>query len=116
MNPFMALTNEGTITSRLVEEFSKEFDIPKAEITQAAHVAWVELLASRDDIRKKGEETLAYIKEHNLHGIVLAGRPYHVDPEINHGIPEMINSYGLAVLTEDSISHLAPVERPFDCI
>ena len=64
MNPFMALTNEGTITSRLVEEFSKEFDIPKAEITQAAHVAWVELLASRDDIRKKGEETLAYIKEH----------------------------------------------------
>ena len=112
MNPFMALTNEGTITSRLVEEFSKEFDIPKAEITQAAHAAWVELLASRDDIRKKGEETLAYIKEHNLHGIVLAGRPYHVDPEINHGIPEMINSYGLAVLTEDSISHLAPVERP----
>lgn len=86
----MALTNEGTITSRLVEEFSKEFDIPKAEITQAAHVAWVELLASRDDIRKKGEETLAYIKEHNLHGIVLAGRPYHVDPEINHGIPEML--------------------------
>ncbi len=112
MNPFMALTNEQTITSRLVEEFSKEFDISKAEITQAAHAAWVELLASRDDIRKKGEETLAYIKEHNLHGIVLAGRPYHVDPEINHGIPEMINSYGLAVLTEDSISHLAPVERP----
>ena len=39
-------------------------------------------------------------------GIVLAGRPYHVDPEINHGIPELITSYGLAVLTEDSVSHL----------
>ena len=45
-------------------------------------------------------------------GIVLAGRPYHYDPEVNHGIPEMITSYGLAVLTEDSISHLNPVERP----
>ena len=43
---------------------------------------------------------------------MLAGRPYHYDPEVNHGIPEMITSYGLAVLTEDSISHLNPVERP----
>ena len=61
---------------------------------------------------KKGEETLKYMEETGRRGIVLAGRPYHVDPEINHGIPEMINSYGLAVLTEDSISHLADVERP----
>ena len=61
---------------------------------------------------KKGEETLKYMEENGKRGIVLAGRPYHVDPEINHGIPEMINSYGLAVLTEDSISHLAEVERP----
>ena len=52
------------------------------------------------------------MEENGKRGIVLAGRPYHVDPEINHGIPEMINSYGLAVLTEDSISHLAEVERP----
>ena len=44
------------------------------------------------------------MEENGKRGIVLAGRPYHVDPEINHGIPEMINSYGLAVLTEDSIS------------
>ena len=52
------------------------------------------------------------MEEHNKRGIVLAGRPYHIDPEINHGIPELINSYGIAVLTEDSISHLANVERP----
>ena len=52
------------------------------------------------------------MEETGRRGIVLAGRPYHVDPEINHGIPEMINSYGLAVLTEDSVSHLADVERP----
>ena len=45
-------------------------------------------------------------------GIVLCGRPYHIDPEINHGIPELINSYGIAVLSEDSICHLGHVERP----
>ena len=62
--------------------------------------------------RRKGEETLKYLEETGRHGIVLAGRPYHIDPEIHHGIPDLINSYGIAVLTEDSISHLAPVERP----
>ncbi len=45
-------------------------------------------------------------------GIVLAGRPYHLDPEINHGIPEMITGLGLAVLTEDSVAHLGAVDRP----
>ncbi|MFQ9515135.1 MAG: acyl-CoA dehydratase activase-related protein [Eubacterium sp.] len=112
MNPFMAFTNEEILTSRLIEEFSKEFGIEKSEITSAAHAAWMELIASREDMKKKGEETLKYMEETGRRGIVLAGRPYHVDPEINHGIPEMINSYGLAVLTEDSVSHLADVERP----
>ena len=66
----------------------------------------------RRDIQKKGEEVLRFMEENNVKGIVLAGRPYHVDPEINHGIPEMINSYGIAVLSEDSISHLQDPERP----
>ena len=56
---------------------------------------------------RKGEEVLAYLEKNHVRGIVLAGRPYHIDPEINHGIPELINSYGIAVLTEDAISHLA---------
>ena len=85
---------------------------PAEEIKNAAHAAWEELAACRQDIRKKGEETLAYMEKTGTRGIVLAGRPYHYDPEVNHGIPEMITSYGLAVLTEDSISHLNPVERP----
>ena len=78
----------------------------------AAHAGWEELLASRSDMEKKGEETLAWMKEHGKRGIVLAGRPYHVDPEIHHGIPELIASYGFAVLTEDSVSHMGKVERP----
>ena len=63
-------------------------------------------------MRKKGEETLKYIRENNMTGIVLAGRPYHADPEINHGIPELIAGYRIAVLTEDSVAHLGHVERP----
>ena len=111
-NPFMAFTNEEILTKRLVEEFTKDQSIPEKEIRAAAHKAWQELIASRQDMEKKGEEVIAWLKETGRHGIVLAGRPYHVDPEINHGIPELITSYGFAVLTEDSVSHLGRVDRP----
>ena len=66
----------------------------------------------RDDMSAKGREVLAYMEENGCHGIVLAGRPYHTDPEINHGIPELITSFGVAVLTEDSVSELGNVDRP----
>ena len=111
-NPFMAFTNEEILTKRLVEEFTKDQSIPEKEIRAAAHKAWQELIASRQNMEKKGEEVIAWLKETGHHGIVLAGRPYHVDPEINHGIPELITSYGFAVLTEDSVSHLGRVDRP----
>ena len=108
-NPFMAFTSEEILTSRLVEEFP---DIPAAEVKAAAHKAWDELSAVHLDVQKKGEETLRYLKETGRRGIVLAGRPYHIDPEIHHGIPDMINSYGIAVFTEDSVAHLGHIERP----
>lgn len=112
LNPFMSFASLEALSEQLVKVFTKEFDIPAAEITAAAAAAWEELAQAREDIKRKGEETLQYLKDTGRRGIVLAGRPYHVDPEINHGIPELINSYGIAVLTEDSISHLADVERP----
>lgn len=67
---------------------------------------------TRLEIQRKGEEVLDYMEDTGRRGIVLAGRPYHVDPEINHGIPELITSYGICVLTEDSVSHLGELERP----
>lgn len=76
--------------------------------------AYEELQQVREDIQTKGEEVLAYLAETGRTGIVLCGRPYHIDPEINHGIPELITSYGIAVLTEDSISHLSKVDRPLN--
>ena len=112
LNPFMAFTNEEVLTKRLVEIFTEEFNIPVLEIVEASEKAYKELLNVRDSLCKKGEETIKYLNETGKRGIVLAGRPYHIDPEINHGIPELITSYGIAVLTEDSISHLAEVERP----
>ena len=108
-NPFMSFKNEETILQGLVKSFP---DIPLSELKEAIHAGFTELASARDDMRKKGEETLKYLEETGRRGIVLAGRPYHIDPEINHGIPELINSYDIAVLTEDSISHLGKPERP----
>ena len=96
MNPFLSLTSEEIVTKRLTEIFK---DIPANEIKAAAHAAWAEMAAVREDVRRKGEETLKYMEETGHRGIVLAGRPYHIDPEIHHGIPDLINSYGVAVLT-----------------
>ena len=112
LNPFMAFTSEAVLSKQLQEVFKKEFDIPESETKKAAKKAWDELTQARTDVEKKGEEVLQYLKDTGKHGIVLAGRPYHIDPEINHGIADMITSYGFAVLTEDSVSHLGKVERP----
>ena len=114
IHPFLSLQSEETIRYRLKEELCERFDISGAEIDTAVHAAWEELKACREDMRRKGEETIKFLKETGNRGIVLAGRPYHIDPEVNHGIPELINSYNIAVLIEDSISHLNPVERPLN--
>ena len=114
LHPFISFASEDTISYRLVEELSEKFHIPADEIKKATHTAWEELAACRKDMQKKGEETIKFLNETGNRGIVLAGRPYHIDPEVNHGIPELINSYNIAVLTEDSISHLNPAEHPLN--
>ena len=108
-NPFMSFRDIDTVTQALLREFS---ELPAGEVRTAAKAAWEELANARKDIQKKGEETLDYLAKTGKRGIVLAGRPYHIDPEINHGIPELITSFDMAVLTEDSISHLGHPERP----
>ncbi len=108
-NPFMAFTSLETVTRQLIKALP---EIPSSEIEMAASLAWAEQEKTRDAMYKKGEETIAWLKANKKRGIVLAGRPYHIDNEINHGIPELITSYGVAVLTEDSVSHLNQPERP----
>src|SRR5699024_647390 len=81
----------------------EEWDIPEQEVRQAVKLAWAEQHRAKDDVRRQGAKLLKEMEEQDGRGIVLAGRPYHIDPEINHGIPELIASYGLTVLTEDSL-------------
>lgn len=111
-NPFISLESEEIACNELIKTVGVANHIGEKEIRSATHAAYEELLATRNDIQKKGEETIAYLEKTGGKGIVLAGRPYHIDPEINHGIPELITSYGIAVLTEDSISHLGKLDRP----
>ncbi|MDR0197837.1 MAG: 2-hydroxyacyl-CoA dehydratase [Oscillospiraceae bacterium] len=111
MNPFLPIYEPERMAERLVEEFF-DLGISGEEIGRALALAYEQDARFKADIRKKGEETLKKLEETGGKGIVLAGRPYHVDPEINHGIPEMVNGYGFAVLTEDSVAHLAKITRP----
>ena len=112
LNPFLPLNPKNLVKRILEIDDFKRFNFTKAELEEAAKKAEEEHLKYRDDVHKKGEETLKYMEEHNLKGIVLSGRPYHVDPEINHGIDTLITSLGLCVLSEDSISHLSEAKRP----
>lgn len=111
-NPFISFENKEILCKCLVKFFTKENNIPEKEIVEAVNAAWAEQMNFHNDIQREGEKVLSYLERTNGKGIVLAGRPYHLDPEINHGIPELITSYNVAVLTEDSISHLAKVDRP----
>ncbi|AGL00144.1 hypothetical protein Desgi_0583 [Desulfoscipio gibsoniae DSM 7213] len=115
LNPFLPYDNQKQLTTRLHQLF-KDWKISKREIARAVQRAWQEDELFKQDIRQKSAQVLAYLKETGKHGIVLAGRPYHLDPEINHGLPEIINSLGMAVLTEDSVAHLGQVERPLRVI
>ncbi len=111
LNPFLPYNDMGRLTRRLTEEL-KAFGIGKREIKSALQAAWDEDEKFKADIRAQGETVMRELKLRGRQGIVLAGRPYHLDPGINHGIHQFIRSCGLAVLTEDSVSHLGEVQRP----
>lgn len=121
VSPWLPYDNKEKLKKRLYVELTKNFanevgsnvlPITKEEIDAAVDAAWEEDETFKRDIRRKGTETLAWMEKTGTHGIVLAGRPYHQDPEINHAIPELLTSFGLAVLTEDSVAHLGQLERP----
>lgn len=110
-NPFLPYNNRKRLIERLHEEFG-ELGISRQEIIKAARAAWREDARFKRDIRKKGEEIIRELERTGKKGVVLSGRPYHIDGEINHGIPNLLTSLGLAVLTEDSVAHLGRVKRP----
>ena len=112
INPFLPFDTPNLVKKMLELDEFKEYKFTKQELIDAAEKAQSEYHKCKKDIQDKGIETVRYLEENNLKGIVLAGRPYHIDPEINHGIDTLITSLGLAVLTEDSISNQTEATRP----
>ena len=111
MNPFLPYFDKKRLGERLYEEL-KDFGMSRREVKAAVDKAWLEDERVKSLVRQKGEEVLAQLEKSGGKGIVLAGRPYHIDPEINHGIPNLITEFGIAVLTEDAVAHLDKVRRP----
>ena len=126
LDPFIPYDKKGELKRRLYELVSEQRErdaaegrgrvrgahITRAEVDEAVNVAWEADIEFHDAMHRKGDEALRWIEEHHGHGIVLAGRPYHNDPEINHAIPELVHSFGFAILTEDSVAHKMCPERP----
>lgn len=111
LNPFIPFNNREKLINRMFEVL-QPFGIAKKEVAAAVKAGLHEENIFKQDIRSKGKEVLKWLEETGNEGIVLSGRPYHLDPEVNHGIPGMIASLGMAVLTEDAVAHLGKVERP----
>ncbi len=117
LDPFLPIYDKQRLAERLAEVLIPHFPVlSKEKIFDAVEKAWDEQVKFKKDVQQKGEEALEEVIRKGGGGIVLAGRPYHLDPEINHGIPEMINGLGLAVFTEDSVAQFGEVERPLRII
>ena len=104
--PFLPLEFGALADSLLQLDIFK--NIPRWELEDALGEAFREKKKFKEDLKDKGEEVLAWLKENDRMGIILAGHPYHVDPEVHHGIPDLVTASGLAVLSEDSVAHLTP--------
>ncbi|MCC8169842.1 MAG: 2-hydroxyacyl-CoA dehydratase [Oscillospiraceae bacterium] len=110
MFPFINLADRPSFKRQMMKTLA-DYGFTKEQIDNASDKAFEEFQNYKNDVRHKGEEIIQWLEDNDKRGIVLAGRPYHIDPEINHGIPDMINSLGFAVLTEDSIAHLGHLKR-----
>ena len=111
LSPYFGLHRKNDFIKKASVFFATEFDVPKNEVKRAALLAYAEYERYREDIKKEGEKAIKYARENGLHIIVLAGRPYHIDPEINHGIDRLITSYKLVVVSEDAVAHIAPKQK-----
>ena len=124
--PFLPYDDKRELKRRLYEVVSEQREadaaagrgrvrgthITRAEIDEAVNAAWEADEEFKEQMRRRGDEVLDWLERNDRHGIVLAGRPYHNDPEINHAIPELLAGFGFAVLTEDSVAHKIAPERP----
>ncbi|WP_082159965.1 acyl-CoA dehydratase activase-related protein [Actinobaculum suis] len=101
--PFVTLNDPQKLAEQLANCFAYA-GVTVEEARKAVDSGFAEMENVRRDIKAEGDRALQYMREHDMRGIVLAGRPYHIDPEINHGIPELIQRLGMVVLSEDALT------------
>lgn len=111
MHPFLPYDNDERLTKALFGLLESR-GVSQVEVENAVKAAREEDTAHKEDLRRKGMEALDFARKNNKKAIVLAGRPYHLDPEINHGIDKIITSFDMVVLTEDSVAHMGELPRP----
>lgn len=111
LNPYFGLDRPKGFVKSAAEFFGKEYGATPKEVKAAAKAAYAEYHAHTAAIRKEGEKALEYAKANGRNVVVLSGRPYHIDPEINHGIDRLISSFGLVIVSEDSVAHLAKPDK-----
>ena len=110
MMPYFELTDHKRFIQQAAKYFCGKYpQIKKKQVAAAAEAAFQELGNYYAEIRLEGQKAIAYADTHGLDIAVIAGRPYHVDPEINHGIDQLIASFGLVIVSEDAVWQLAKV-------
>ena len=106
--PFLNINNRKELTRELYASLSAVFrDITKREVRKAVDAAFNAYEAHMLSVRRQGEKAVAWARANGKRIMILAGRPYHIDPEIGHGIDKLAASLGFVVVSEDSVCHLA---------
>ena len=106
--PFLNINNRRELARELFACLHPVFpDVTKREVRQAVDHAFAAYEAHMTAVRRQGEAAVAWARAHGRRIMILAGRPYHVDPEIGHGIDKLAASLGFVVVSEDSVCHLA---------
>ena len=106
LNPYFGLHRPKDFEKRACEWFSNEFQVPKKETSAAVKAAYAAYDAYKDDLRDTARQYIAQARQEGRPILVVCGRPYHMDPEINHGINDLITSYGFVLVTEDAVAYL----------
>ncbi len=110
LDPYVGLWRRKDCEKRLAAMMEAEFGVPKKETVSAVRAAYGDYDSYVADVRSTGAEYIRYAREHKMPIIVVCGRPYHIDPEINHGINDLITSFGFVLVTEDALSYLEGYE------
>lgn len=111
--PYLDLAERKTFPKKIWQALQEYYpDLTLREVKRASDCAYESYHCQREQVKEEGRKALEFARQKGLKTIILCGRPYHVDPEINHGINQLITSLGLVVVTEDCVADLVQPVRP----